>query len=187
MLGDAAQLFQIARERRDATHIASDRLYDHRGNAVAVLLENRFETLSVVKWNRDGRVRKCRGDAGSIRQTQSRESGSRLYQERIDVAVIAAFKLDGNFTSSEATRQANRAHTGFGAGVHQPHHFDRWDRINDQLCQFHFASGRRAETGTNLKRLCERIQHWLRAMPEQQRTPRIHIIDVLVSIHIEKM
>ena len=63
-------------------------------------------------------------DARGIGDAERRHARSGLHQQRIDVAVVAAFELDGQVAPGEAARQAERAHGGFGAGIHQPHHLD---------------------------------------------------------------
>ena len=65
------------------------------------------------------------GHARGIGDAERRHAGAGLHQQRIDVAVIAAFELDGQVAAGESARHAQRAHGGFGAGVHQPHHLHR--------------------------------------------------------------
>ena len=65
------------------------------------------------------------GHARGIGDAQRRHAGSGLDQQRIDVAVIAAFELDGQIAAGESARDAQRAHGGFGAGIDQAHHLHR--------------------------------------------------------------
>ena len=80
---------------------------------------------------------------------------------------------------------AQRAHGGFGAGVHQPDHLHRRHRLRDQLRQFHFALGGRAEAGADFENLPQRVDHRRKTMPQQQRTPGAHVVDVRVPVGIE--
>ena len=96
------------------------------------------------------------GHARGIGDAQRRHAGAGLHQQRIDVAVIAAFELDGQVAPGESARHAQRAHGGFGAGVHQAHHLHRRHGLRDQLRQLDFALGGRAEAGADFENLAQR-------------------------------
>ena len=57
--------------------------------------------------------------------------------------------------------------------------------LRDQLGQFDFALGGRAEAGPDFQHLAQRVDHRLRAVPQQQRSPRAHVIDVGIAVDVE--
>ena len=75
---------------------------------------------------------------------------------------------------------------GFGAGVHEAHHFNGWNGVDDQFGQLDFAAGGRAKAGAEFENSRERIDNW-RAMTEEQRAPGANVVDVFVAIDIEEM
>ena len=153
--------------------------------SVAALGERRLDRGDRVERQRDGGFGESLRDAGGVGDPQRRHAGAGLHQQRIDVAVIAAFELDGEIAAGEAARQAQRAHGRFGAGVHQPHHFHRGHGLRDQLGQFDFALGGRAEAGAGFEHLAQRVDHRRRAMAQQQRSPGADVIDVRVAVDVE--
>ena len=51
------------------------------------------------------------------------------------MAVVAAFELDDLVAPREGSNQAQHRHAGFGAAVHEAHHFHAWDGFNHHLRQ----------------------------------------------------
>ena len=122
LCGLFSQAFEEPRCRGNATHVADNGLHNHGGNFVAAVGERFFYRANRVEWQRYRRLRKTFGNAGGIRNAQRRHAGARLHQQRIDVAVITAFKLNGEIATGEAARQTQRAHRRLGTGVHQARH-----------------------------------------------------------------
>ena len=71
------------------------------------------------------------GNAYRIGDPERGHSGSGLHQQRIHVAVITAFELNGQIAAGESARHPQRAHGGLGAGVHQADHFNGWHAFPD--------------------------------------------------------
>ena len=71
-----------------------------------------------------------------------------LYQQRIGMAVVAAFKLDNFVAARGSARQTQSAHGGFGTGADQTHHFYRWHEFDDFFGQFNLALGGGAKRET---------------------------------------
>ncbi len=113
-----------------------------------------------------------------IRDPQRRHAGAGFHQQRIDVAVVAAFKLDGEIAAGKSARDTQRAHSGLRAGVHQAHHFDRRHDLRDELGEFYFPSRWRPEARTGFESCAQSFNDRRRAMTEQQRTPRADVIDI---------
>ncbi len=98
-------------------------------------------------------------NAGGIGKAESRDAGSGFDEQRIDVAVIAAFELDGEVAAGEAAGDAQGAHGGFGAGVDQAHHLHGGHDLADGLGELDFLFGGRAEAGAALQGFGESIEH----------------------------
>src|SRR6185312_12112067 len=101
------------------------------------------------------------------------------------MAVIAAFKFNGQVPAGEAARQTNRAHAGFRSGIHQAHHLNGRNGIDNQLGQFYFAAGRRTETGAEFENGRQTFDDRLGPVSGEQRPPGADVVDVFVSIDIE--
>ncbi len=137
-------------------------------------------------------IRQCHGGitkrlryALRIGDPQGRHARTGLHQQRIHVAVVAAFELHDEVAPGEAAGHANGRHGGFGAGVHQPHHLDGGDGVADRFRQLNFLLRGRAEAGADLERAFERRQDFGMPVAQQQRSPGADVIDVLVAIHVE--
>ena len=128
---------------------------------------------------------KARGHAGGIGDAQRGHAGAGFDQQRIDVAVIAAFEFDGEIAAGESARHAQSAHGGFGAGVDQAHHFHGRNDLRDQLGQFDFVPGGRAEAGAGFENLAQRVDHRRRAMAQEQRPPGADVIDIGIAVDVE--
>src|ERR1019366_5416246 len=98
---------------------------------------------------------------------------------------IAAFELHRKVAAREPARRPYGRHGGFGAGVDQPHHFHARYGIADGFGQIDFPLRRRAEAGARFERLAHGFYDRRVAVPEQQRSPRTHVVDVLVAIDVE--
>ncbi len=89
-----AQRLEEAGLRQHEVHVAGDRLDDHAGDLAAAFLEERAHLRSVVVVEHQ-RVR--RGVGGHARRAgvaERERAGARLHEQRVGVAVIAAFELD---------------------------------------------------------------------------------------------
>ena len=84
----------------------------------------------------------------------------------------------------KAAGQANRAHRGFGAGIHQPHFLDRRNRLDDQLGQFAFGFGRSAKTGAARGGFLHRRDHLRMRVPQDHRSPGADVVDVAIAVDV---
>ena len=57
----------------------------------------------------------------------------------------------------------------------------------NQLGQFNFTLGRRAEAGANRQNLAQRIDDRRKAVTQDQRPPGEDIVDVFVAVDVEDM
>src|SRR5579864_6116311 len=99
--------------------------------------------------------------------------------------VIATLELDRQIAAGEAAREAQRAHGGFGAGVHQTNHLDRRHGLCDQLGQLHLTASGCAETRSCFERLPQRVYYGRRAMAEHQGSPGAYIVDIRIAVDVE--
>jgi hypothetical protein len=86
--------------------------------------------------------------AGAGRVAEGGQARAGLDQQRVGVAVVAAFELDDLRPAGGAARQAQRAHRGLGAAADQAHLFDRGHEFDDGLGQFGLGLGGGAEAQT---------------------------------------
>ena len=108
-------------------------------------------------------------------------------QERVGVAVVAAFELDDFFAAGGATRQADGAHPGFGARADQSHHLDAGHELDDFFGQFHFALGGRAEAEAVQGGFLHGFQHGGVAVAQDHRAPRADEVDVFLVVGIPEV
>ena len=103
------------------------------------------------------------------------------------MAVVTAFKLDDLVPASKATRQANGAHGGLGAGRHQAHRFNRRHQLDDFFGNQDFRFGGRAKRQAIDSRRLHRCNHLRVGMADNGRAPRTHIVDVLGVVGIPQI
>src|ERR1051326_8323644 len=78
-----------------------------------------------------------------------------------------------------------RAMNRLGAGIHQPHHFDRGHGVDDGIGELDLLFGGRPEAGADGERAFQRLENLRMPVAEQQRSPATDVIDVLVAVGIE--
>src|SRR5690606_23547339 len=100
------------------------------------------------------------------------------------MSVIATFELYDPIASCESPRQANGAHRGFCARGHQANLLDGRHKPADGLCHSDFSFCRSAIAKALLQLLLQRLDDGSMAMPENQRSPCAHIVQIAVSIRI---
>ena len=124
--------------------------------------------------------------ARGISDAESSHAAASLNEERIDVAVIAAFKLDGEIAASKSTSDAESGHGGFGPGIDQPDHLHRWNGVADFFRQLNFAFSRCAKTGADRESVLNGGEDLRMPMPDEHGAPGANKIDVLVAIDVPK-
>ena len=101
--------------------------------------------------------------------------------------MIVAGELDDHRPARESACQADRAGGGLGAGVDQPDLLDRRHGPDDQLGQFVFGQGRRAETRASMQSRLDGRHHGRVAVAEDHRPPRADVVDVAVAVEVEQV
>ena len=185
-----AQLAQPGHEGHAGAHeihVAGDRFDHHAGQFRPVLGEAGFQLCQVVVFQ-DQRVLDDFGrHAGARRVAEGGQARAGLDQQRIGVAVVAAFELDELAAAGGAARQAQCAHAGFGAAADQPHLLDAGHQRDDGFGQFDFALGRGAKTEPVNGRLVHRFQHRRVAVAQDHRTPRADVVDVPLALGVPQI
>jgi len=92
--GDFAEGFEVAGQRRDAAHVADDGLDNDGGDFGAAGAEGGLHGFGVVVGHSDGSVGEGFRDAAGVWDAEGGDAGAGLDEERIDVAVVAAFEFD---------------------------------------------------------------------------------------------
>ena len=173
----AAQGLQEIRGRQDAVHVAGHRLDDHAGDLRADFAEHAPHLLEVIVIERDGVLGQILRHARRGGNTEGEGAGTGLDQQRVGVAVIAAFELDDGVAPREAARQANRAHGGLGAGTDKAHPLDGGHQIDHAAGQLGFKFGGGAEAqaiGGHSRDLGNDLRM---RMPQDHGSPGAHIVD----------
>ena len=143
-----AQALEVARQGRNAVHVAGHRLDDDRGDLAALRREAGGDGVEVVVGQGDRQVGDRARHAGRIGHAEGQGPAARLDQEAVGVAVVAALELDDAVAAGRRARHAHRAHRRLGAGVdHADHVEGRHDRAQP-LGHLDLGRARRAETQT---------------------------------------
>ena len=132
---------------------------------------------------RDDRVRgDRRRHAQRGRDPERRQSGAGFGEQRVDVAVVAAGELEDTVAAGEAARQPDRAHRRLRAGRDETNALDGRNRVDDLRGELDLALGRRAEGRAVARRGDDRIHGLGIRVPEEQRPPGHHPVDVRASV-----
>ena len=100
------------------------------------------------------------------------------------MTVVAAFELDQKIAPRIAACQPDGAHRRLGTGTDEPHHVHRWQKTAEQIGQFDFTFGRRAERQTVGSRGLNGGNHFRMGMTEDQGAPGTDVIEIFVAIRI---
>ncbi|MDQ1227128.1 hypothetical protein QE443_003289 [Pantoea ananatis] len=87
------------------------------------------------------------------------------------MTVVAPFKLDDFIATGKTARQTNRAHGGFGAGVHHAHHFHAGNQFTNQLRHGDFHLGWCPEAQAALGSLNHGLTNAIIVMSQHHRAP----------------
>ncbi len=152
-----------------------------------MLFEGRTHGVQIVVGQHDGVRGLGAGDTGRRRQPERRDPGSRIRQQRVDMAVIAPGELDDLGPAGIAASQAHRTHGRLGTGVHQAHLLHRSDPLHDEFGEFHLPGRGRTERQPVARDRAHRLDHRGMRMPEDHRPPGTHQVDILVTVRVDQM
>src|SRR5258708_33857775 len=117
----------------------------------------------------------------------SQSAAAGLYQERIDMAMIAAFEFDNPIASGKSARQADAGHGGFGAAVDQSHFLYGRHPIADEPGQLYFLWIRNPKTQSIRGCLLYRFHYHIWRVSQDGWSPSSDKVDIFAPIDIPKM
>ena len=152
-------------------HVACDGFDHHAGQFLAVQGKGFFQLLDVVVFQHQGVADHFRGHPSAGGVAKGGQAGTGLDQQRIGMAVVAAFELDELGAASGTAGQPQGAHARFGARADQSHHFHGRHVFEDFFGQFDLALGRRTKRKTIERRFLNRFEHGGMAVAQNHRAP----------------
>ena len=168
-------------------HVAGNRLNHQAGQLAPVQHKGFFELHEVVVFQHQRVLHHLRGHARAGGVAKGGQPRAGLDQERIGVAVVAAFKLDQLAAPGGAPCQADGAHGGFGAGADQAHHVHAGHDFQDFFSQFHLALGRGAKREALQHRSLYGLHHRRMAVAQNHGSPRANVVRVALVIGVPKI
>ena len=137
--GDVAQAFKKPGNRRNTSHIASDRLDDDTGYFARIFVEYGLHGSDVV----ERRIQRISGDGfrdtRRIWNAQGQYAAAGFDQQGIGMAVVAAGKLQNLVASGKPSGQTDGGHGGLGAGIDHAHFRHARHHLDDLLSQVDFT------------------------------------------------
>ena len=182
-----AQRFQETRCRQHQVHVPGHRFHDHARDLRALPVEQRSYLARIVVVEHQRMRRGLGGHACRTRIAKGQRARARLDQQRVGVAVVAAFELHDQAPASEAPRQADRRHGGFGARGHEPHEFERGHEAAEQFREFHLGFGRCAERQRARGGRLRRFDHRGMRVPGEHRPPGADIVDIALAVRVPQV
>ena len=181
---ELARRLEPARLRGDHAHVAGDRLDDEARDPLPMPVERALERGNVVERDRQRQRREVGWDAGASGDAEGQDARSRLDEQRVDVAVVAALDLEDAAAVRGGAGEPNRRHRGLGSGGHKAHLLARGYGGDHAARELGFELGRRAE-GRPLPRLiAQRRDHARVGVTDDQRTPRAEVVDVVAAVGV---
>src|SRR5699024_6835325 len=115
VLCNLADKIKIAFHRRNDSHVAGNRLHEHRCYVCAELVESFFQALFIIVWNRECVGGRTFRHTRRIREAERRHSTASFYEKRVAVAVIAPLEFEDLPASGEPSRKPQCCKGCFGA------------------------------------------------------------------------
>ena len=178
----AAQGVEVAWQRRDHVHVAGNRFDDHAGDLGAARGEHLLELCAVVVVQRQRMGRQRGGYTRRAWHAQCQRTGAGLDQQRVGVAVVAAFEFDDGVAAGEAPGQTDRAHRRLGAGAAHAGQRHRRHQIADAPGECGLRYRRRA-VGQALERcLLDGVNDLGVCMTQNHRSPGTDVVDIALAV-----
>ena len=100
------------------------------------------------------------------------------------MAVVAALELDDLVPARSRTREAQGAHDGLGAGVHEAHHLQARHHAAHELGEVGLA-GNGGAKGQPARRGRDHglADRWM-VVPQDERAPRVDVVHVVVAVDV---
>src|SRR6188474_34465 len=177
-----AQCLEESGHRRDAVHVAGNRLDDGAGHLRTDLGERCAKLRDVVVRKRD-RVRRQLGwYPWRGRYAQGERAGARLHEQRVRVTVITTLELDDPISMRVAARKPDGTHCGLRSGAHHPHQLDRRYELADTARERRLDLRRRAERQAVGRLVLDGADYFRVRVTKDHRAPRPHVVDELPPV-----
>ena len=183
--GDPGQARVEALAGRDHAHVGRRRLGDDGGDVGPVRGEGGLDGGEVVVGQHQRLGGGGRGDAGGTGQRQGGDAGAGRGEEPVEVAVVAAGKLDDQVAAGEAAGQPDGGHGGFGAGGHHPDAFGGRDAFLDDRGQVGLVRRRGAEGESAVHGGVHGLEDGRVGVAQQRRAPgadQVHVFAPSASV-----
>ena len=187
LLRQVARGLQELHRWNNATHVAHNRLQNRAGDALAMFAEGFLQSANVVVLQDQCVLTGAGCHTGRIGYGQRRGRTAGGNQQAVDVPVVVSCELDNHIPAGVPAGQADGAHRRLGTGADQAHLFDRRYGLDNQLGQFVFRLGRRAEAGRPFQRFADGIQHCRVLVTQDHGPPGTDVVDVPVPVHVEQI
>ncbi len=182
---ELAHRAQIPLPRRDAAHVARDRLDDDGGDFVAMLVHDFLQRVDVVVRHGQRVLRRAFRDARRARHAERRHAAARVDEQAVAVAVIAADEFQNLVASRVAARETQSAHRGLRAGIDHADHLDGGIDALHELRELAFEQRRRAVARAARDGLLQGFHDIRMGMADDHRTPGADIVDVFVAVDVK--
>ena len=169
--------------RGHGAHVARCGLGDNAGDLSRVRGEGLADGVEIVIGNDDGIRGRGAGHARGIRERESGHAGASRRQQRINVAVVAALKLQDLGAAGETAGQAHGGHGGLGTGVDQAYLL-HGGALNNVLRQQRLALGGCAEGEAVGSRLLHCLHDGRVGIAVDHRAIGADQVDVLIAVDI---
>ena len=103
------------------------------------------------------------------------------------MSVVAALEFNDEVPLRHPSCQPYRAHRGFRTARHKADLLNKWNCPRNQASQFQFEFRRHAEARAAPRLLRKRFADCRIRMPQDNRSPRAHVIKQLVPVRIVKI
>src|SRR5437016_6007138 len=93
--------------RKIKSGVCGNRFQDDRSDFVFVFVERFSDKIDIIEWQRNGELGKRFWNTGAVGPSVDECAAASFYQERIDVAMIAAVEFDNLVAPGESARQSD--------------------------------------------------------------------------------
>ena len=124
--------------------------------------------------------------ARAVGQAERGDAAPRSHEEAVRVAVITALELEHEISPRRRPGDAYRRHRRFGARAHESHHLDRGHPPAHHLGEPHLAFAGRPVGPPPLRGAPHGLQHRGVRVPEDERTPRAHVVHVALPVRVRE-
>jgi len=177
-----AQGVQEGRLRLDDAHVPDDGLEDDRGDVVAFALEQRAQAVDVVVASDGGEPGDRTWNAGAGGDARRQRARAGRHEQPVGVTVVVARELHDPVPAGRAAGDAERAHRGLGAAVHEADSVDARVALEHRLGEVHLAPRGRAEAGAVAGRVGDRLDDARVGVAQDHRSPRADGVQVRVAV-----